>query len=485
MHLVDRLFIGGEWVAPAGAGTIDVVSPHSEEIVGRVPDGTPADMDRAVDAARRAFDEGGWPRLSMAERAEALGRLATLYGQRLTEMAHTITVEMGSPTSFSQLVQAPMPWALLQYYVELGRTTDVEERRIGVLGDVLVRREPAGVVAAIVPWNVPQAVTMQKLAPALLAGCTVILKPAEETPLDASLLAELVEEASLPPGVVNVVPAGRQVGEHLVTHPGVDKVSFTGSTAAGRRIAALCGERLKRYSLELGGKSAAIILDDAALDATVEALRFASFMNGGQACVAHSRILVSRSRHDDVVDALAEMVRSLRVGDPSDPDTEIGPLAAARQRDRVEGYIRSGWEEGAKIVVGGDRPHGRDRGWYVEPTLFTSVDNGMRIAREEVFGPVVAVIPFEDEDDAIAIANDSDYGLAGSVYTSDIDRGLEIARRVRAGTYGVNQYTIDFAAPYGGFKASGVGRENGPEGLRAFQEDKAIVVSGAPSEAAR
>jgi betaine-aldehyde dehydrogenase len=292
------------------------------------------------------------------------------------------------------------------------------------------------------------------------------------------LLAELVEEAGFPPGVLNVVPAGRQVGEYLVTHPGVEKVSFTGSTAAGRRIASLCGERLKRCSLELGGKSAAIILDDADLETAVGALRFASFMNGGQACVAHSRILVSRRRHDEVVDALTDMVRSLRVGDPFDPETEIGPLAASRQRDRVEGYIRSGREEGAKAVIGGGRPQGLERGWYVEPTLFTGVDNGMRIAREEIFGPVVAVIPFEDEADAVAIANDSEYGLAGSVYTSDVERGLDVARRVRTGTYAINQYMIDFAAPYGGFKASGLGRENGPEGLNAFLEDKAIVVSG-------
>ncbi len=478
MHVVDRLFIGGQWVAPAGAGTIDVIAPYSEEVVGRVPDGTPADMDQAVSAARRAFDEGDWPQLPLSERAEFLGRLATLYGQRLADMAHTITVEMGSPTSFSQLVQAPMPWMLLQYYAGLGQTTDLEERRTGVLGDVLVRREPVGVVAAIVPWNVPQAVTMQKLAPALLAGCTVILKPAEETPLDAVLLSELVEEAGFPPGVLNVVPAGRQVGEYLVTHPGVEKVSFTGSTAAGRRVASLCGERLKRCSLELGGKSAAIILDDADLETAVGALRFASFMNGGQACVAHSRILVSRRRHDEVVDALTDMIRSLRVGDPFDPETEIGPLAASRQRDRVEGYIRSGCEEGAKAVIGGGRPQGLERGWYVEPTLFTGVDNGMRIAREEIFGPVVAVIPYEDEAQAVAIANDSDYGLAGSVYTSDVERGLDVARRVRTGTYAINQYMIDFAAPYGGFKASGLGRENGPEGLNAFLEDKAIVVSG-------
>jgi betaine-aldehyde dehydrogenase len=279
---------------------------------------------------------------------------------------------------------------------------------------------------------------------------------------------------------VSVLPAGREVGEHLVRHPGIDKVAFTGSTAAGRRIASICGEQLKRVSLELGGKSAAIILDDADLGATVEGLKFASLMNNGQACVAQTRILASRKNYDNVVEALSSMVGSLNVGDPSDAATEIGPLVAQRQQERVEKYIALGQEEGARVVVGGSgRPDGLDRGWYVQPTVFADATNDMRIAREEIFGPVLAVIPFDDVDDAVRIANDSEYGLAGSVWTGDAEQGMDIARRVRTGTYGVNQYTMDFVAPFGGYKASGIGREFGREGLEHYIETKSIVPPGA------
>ncbi|MCK2212676.1 aldehyde dehydrogenase [Actinomadura sp. ATCC 31491] len=477
MRQHDTLFIGGEWVAPAGTGTIDVISPHTEEVVGRVPDGTAADMDRAVAAAREAFDRGPWPRLSFAERAEALARLAAIYNERQAEMAQLITEEMGSPITFSQLAQAPQPLEMLNFYAELGRTFQQEEQRPGLFGPVTVRREPVGVVAAVVPWNVPQFVTMTKLAPALLAGCTVVLKPAPETPLDAYLLAEWVVEAGIPAGVLNIVPAGREAGEHLVSHPGVDKVAFTGSTAAGRRIASICGEQLKRVSLELGGKSAAIILDDADLAASMGFLSMASLMNNGQACVAQTRILASRNRYDEVVDAVAGMVAGQVVGDPADPGTGIGPLVAKRQQERVEGYIRIGMDEGAKVVVGGlDRP--RDRGWYVAPTVFSGVSNDMRIAREEIFGPVLAVIPYEDEADALRIANDSDYGLAGTVWTADAEHGMEIARQVRTGTYGVNCYMLHANTPFGGFKASGIGRELGPEGLAGYLEYKSIARLG-------
>jgi betaine-aldehyde dehydrogenase len=342
--------------------------------------------------------------------------------------------------------------------------------------EVIVRHEPVGVVGAIVPWNVPQFVTMAKLAPALIAGCTVVLKPSPETPLDAFLMAEWLHEAGVPAGVVNIVPAGREVGEHLVRHPGVDKIAFTGSTAAGRRIASICGEQLKRVTLELGGKSAAIVLDDADLAQTVEGLKFASLMNNGQACVAQTRILASRQRYDEVVDALGEMVGSLSIGDPLDPTTDIGPLVAERQQERVEKYIGLGQEEGATVVVGGTgRPNGIEKGWFVQPTLFANVDNNMRIAQEEIFGPVISVIPYDDVDDAVRIANASDYGLAGSVWTSDNAAGMDVARRVRTGTYGINQYLMDFAAPFGGYKASGVGREFGPEGLAHYLELKMIA----------
>jgi aldehyde dehydrogenase (NAD+) len=319
-------------------------------------------------------------------------------------------------------------------------------------------------------------VTMSKLAPALLSGCTIVIKPSPETPLDAYLMAEILEEAGIPKGVVSVIPAGREVGEHLVRHRGVDKIAFTGSTAAGRTIASICGEQLKRVSLELGGKSAAIVLDDANLEDTVNGLRMASFMNNGQACVAQTRILASRSNYDNVVGALAEMVKTMQVGDPNDPMTEIGPLVAERQQERVDKYIALGQEEGAKVVVGGNgRPAGLEKGWYVQPTVFADVSNDMRIAQEEIFGPVISVIPFDDVDDAVRIANDSEFGLAGSVWTGDNDLGMDVARRVRTGTYGINQYTMDFVAPFGGFKASGIGREFGKEGLEHYIELKTIA----------
>ncbi|MEU8036172.1 aldehyde dehydrogenase [Streptosporangium sp. NPDC049078] len=477
MRQHDTLFIGGDWVAPAGTGVIDVVSPHTEEVVGRVPDGTPADMDRAVAAARQAFDHGPWPRMTMAERAAVVGRLAEIYAARQGEIAELITLEMGSPITFSQLAQAPQPLGMLQYYAELGKTFPVEEERPGTFGSVTVRREPVGVVAAVVPWNVPQFVIMIKLAPALVAGCTVVVKPAPETPLDSYLLAEMIKEAGIPDGVVNIVAAGRETSEYLISHPGVDKVAFTGSTAAGRRIAAICGEQLKRCTLELGGKSAAIILDDCDLPSAMGFLSIASLMNNGQACVAQTRILASRNRYDEVVDAVAAMVRGMPVGDPADPATGIGPMVAKRQQERVENYIRIGIDEGAKPVVGGlERPY--DRGWYVAPTVFAGATNEMRIAREEIFGPVLAVIPYEDEKDAVRIANDSDYGLAGTVWTADTERGMDIARQVRTGTYGVNLFMIENSSPFGGFKGSGLGRELGPEGLSAYLEYKSIARLG-------
>jgi aldehyde dehydrogenase (NAD+) len=475
---LDRtaFFIDGDWAAPASSDTIQVVSPHTEQVIATVPEGSNADIDAAVAAARRAFDEGPWPRMSPAGRIEVVQDFSNLYAGKLAEMADLITAEMGSPTSFSNLAQAPAPWMMIEAFLAVARSYPWEETRPGALGtDVIVRREPVGVVAAIPPWNVPQFTTMSKVIPALLAGCTVVVKPAPETPLDTYLMAELLQEAGVPDGVVNIVAAGREVGEHLVAHPGVDKVAFTGSTAAGRKIAAVCGEQLKRVSLELGGKSAAIVLDDADLAATMEGLKFTALMNSGQACVAQTRILASRKNYDTVVDALAQTVGGMAVGDPMDPATEIGPMVAQRQQERVEKYIALGQEEGARVVLGGNgMPESLSSGWYVRPTVFADVDNRMRIAQEEIFGPVLSVIPFEDVDDAVRIANDSEYGLAGTVWTADVEAGLDVARRVRTGTYGVNTYTMDFAAPFGGYKASGVGREFGPEGLSHYVELKAI-----------
>jgi acyl-CoA reductase-like NAD-dependent aldehyde dehydrogenase len=346
-----------------------------------------------------------------------------------------------------------------------------------VLGEVHLHRAPVGVVGAIVPWNVPQFLIMPKLIPALIAGCTVIIKPAPETPLDALWLAEMIEQLDLPEGVVSVLPGGTDVGEALVRHPGVDKIAFTGSSAVGRRIAALCGEQLKRVSLELGGKSAAIVLDDADFGKTVAGLKSASLMNNGQACVAQTRILVSDKRHDEFVDALAGMMSELKVGDPADEATDIGPMFAQRHQRQVQEYIRSGQSEGARIVLGGLNT-GEERGWYVRPTLFVDATNDMRIAREEIFGPVLTVLRYRDEEDALRIANESDYGLAGSVWTADIGHGLQVAARVRAGTYGINMYTLDIGSPFGGFKHSGIGREFGPEGLDEYVELQTVIAGG-------
>jgi len=474
----DHLFIGGDWVDPDSSDVIEVISPSTEQVMGSVPDATTVDVDRAVAAARSALTSGPWPAMSPAERADIMSALSGVLQARSTDIAQMITEQNGSPISWSIMGQVFSSTLALDYYADLTRTYDFEERRDGMMGPVLLRREPVGVVGAIVPWNVPLFTTMLKLAPALAAGCTVVLKPAPETPLDAYMLAEAAIEAGLPPGVLNIVAAGREVGEHLVTHPGVDKIAFTGSTAAGRRIAALCGEQLKRCTLELGGKSAAIICADADLDATVAGLMSASLMNNGQACVAQTRILVQRNRYDETVDALTAAVANMVVGDPMDPATEIGPLTSARQRERVEGYISAGRDEGASVALGGGRPSGLDRGWYVEPTVFTGVDNSMRIAQEEIFGPVLAVIPYTDESEAIAIANDSPYGLSGSVWSADNARATDIARQIDTGTVSVNGFMIEFCSPFGGYKDSGLGRELGPEGLSHYLEMKSIMLLG-------
>jgi betaine-aldehyde dehydrogenase len=474
----DKLFIGGKWVTPQGTGRIEVINPTTEQVIASVPDGTEADLDLAVAAAREAFDHGPWPKMAPAERGAVLKKVADLIAAEMSEMAELITTEMGAPLLFSHMGQVAAPMMVLNYYAELASTFKFDEVRTGVLGgDVLVAKEAVGVVGAITPWNVPLFLAVGKLAPALAAGCTVVLKPAPETPLDAFRLAELFEAAGLPEGVLSVVPAGREVAEYLVRHPQVDKISFTGSTIAGKKIGSLCGESLKRFTLELGGKSAAIICDDADLAVSIETLLPNALMNNGQACIAQTRILAPTSRYDEVVDALCTAIsEKWVVGDPMQMETGVGPLLAARQRERVEGYIAKGREQGATVALGGGRPSGFGTGYYVEPTVFTGVKNDMVIAQEEIFGPVLSVIAYDGDAEAVAIANDSDFGLCGSVWTGDNVRGLEIARQVRTGTYMVNSgMPFDFATPFGGFKNSGMGREFGPEGLEAFLEFKSIT----------
>jgi acyl-CoA reductase-like NAD-dependent aldehyde dehydrogenase len=476
----DELFIGGRWSKASTERRIEVVSPHTEEAVAHVAAAGPADVDNAVRSARAAFDMGPWPRMEPSERIDAVRRLAAAYGERRPEMAGLITSEIGAPISFAQRAQVALPWTMMNAFCDLAEAYPWREVRPGMYGaDIHIRREAVGVVAAIVPWNMPQFLIVTKLIPALLAGCSVVLKPAQESPLDAMLLAEMIAESELPPGVVSVLPGDGSVGEDLVKHPGVEKVSFTGSTAAGKAVAAACAADLKRVSLELGGKSAAIVLDDADPAAVATGVRSASLSNSGQICNALTRILVPADRADDFTEALAAEMSSLVVGDPMDSATQVGPLVAKRQQERVRGYIDSGQNEGARLVVGGTgMPDGVEKGWFVRPTLFADATNSMRIAREEIFGPVLTVIPYTDEEEAVAIANDSDYGLAGSVFTEDTDRGLSVAARIHTGTFGVNQgYTMDPYAPFGGVKGSGYGRELGPEGIDGYTDTKSISVA--------
>jgi betaine-aldehyde dehydrogenase len=470
----DRFFIDGGWVEPAGSDLLDVVFPFTEEIVARVPAGTSADVHRAVAAARRSFDDGTWRLTPPAERGALLRRAADMLEARSDELAELIITEMGSPRAFVDAGQVPGPLGLLRYYADLAGSYGFEEERSGGGNTSLVVHEPVGVVGGIVPSNFPLLLAMSQIAGALAAGCSIVLKPAPESPLDTFVVAEVFEQLGLPAGVLNIVPGDGIVGEALVSHPDVDKIAFTGSTAAGKRIAGICAKRLARVSLELGGKSAAIVLDDAELDSVVPDLLPSAFLNSGQACVAMTRLLVSRARHDEFVDAFGEAVEAIPVGDPRDPDTVVGPLIGSRQRERVEGYLTVGQDEGAKVRVGGRRPADQPTGWFVEPTVFVGVDNSMRIAREEIFGPVVCVIPYDDVDDAVRIANDSDYGLSGSVWTADADAAIDVARRVRTGAMSVNGAFHAPDAPFGGFKASGLGRECGPEGLELYLETKSI-----------
>lgn len=475
----DRLFIGGEWVASEGGSTINVVSPHSEEVIATVAEAGEADVDRAVRAARDAFDNGPWPRLSPAERAGYLRKMAEILEPRLPEVSRAWVDQVGAlATVAPHVIGGGHFW--FHYYADLAGTYAFEEERkpFDGQGRALIVREPVGVSALIAPWNNPFGIMTGKLAPALLAGCTVIMKPAPETPLEAYIIAEAAQDAGIPPGVVNLITADREASDYLVRHSGVDKVSFTGSVAAGRRIGSVCGDKLARCTLELGGKSAAIILDDFDIGQAAKMLANVITMSAGQVCATLSRAIVSRDRHDDLVDALRGEMAAIRVGDPNDPTAQMGPLAMKRQLERVEDYLGIGKEEGARLVQGGKRPKHLERGYYIEPTLFAGVTCDMRISQEEIFGPVLTVLSCDSEQDAIRIANDSPFGLYGAVLTHDEERAYHVARGVRTGTVAHNGFRFDPSLPFGGFKQSGLGREGGEAGLSSFTELKSILLSG-------
>jgi acyl-CoA reductase-like NAD-dependent aldehyde dehydrogenase len=456
---------------------IEVRSPHDGSIVGRVPLATAGDADRAIDAARAALDAGGWVGSSGADRAGSIRALSQGLQARADEIASMITDEMGSPAKFCLMGQVFAATMVLDGFADLAEQMTFSEERQGLVGPCLVQKVPVGVGVGIVPWNVPLFLTCMKLGAAMAAGTPIVLKPPVETPIDSFVLADVLDEVGVPAGAVSILPGGARLGQHLVTHPGVDKVSFTGSTAVGKRVGALCGERCTRCTLELGGKSAAVILDDADPALVVPQILDAGLVNNGQVCAAQTRILVPRSRAGDFVGALEAGMRAQVVGDPRDPSTDIGPLVSARQRERVEGLVEVGRGEGARVAVGGGRPDGLDAGWYVAPTLFVDADNGMRIAREEIFGPVLTVIAHDGDDDAVALANDSAYGLSGSVWTDDPERGVAVAGRIRTGTCAVNSgVVVEPRSPFGGFRSSGVGREMGPEGVEAYLETRTIVL---------
>ena len=474
VHHADRFFVDGEWVKPLGQSTLRVISPVTEETLMTFPEASERDMDRAVAAARAAFDSGPWPRLAPQERAAHLLKIAATLKSRLGELADVWTAQVGAPIALTRhaVHQAP---ALFEYYAGLIETYPIiEERRRDGNAVARIVKEPAGVVAAITPWNAPLVLLCYKVAAGLAAGCAIVSKPAPETPMEAYILAECIEAAGLPHGVFNVLPAGREVGDYLVRHAGIDKISFTGSTAAGNHIAEVCARRLARASFELGGKSAAVILEDADLTKVLTSLVPYSMPITGQVCFSLTRVLVPRSRAQEVLEAYVGAVRMVKVGDPLAPDTQMGPLSMERQLHRVRGYIAKGREEGARLVTGGGKPKDLKRGYFIEPTVFADVDTRMTIAQEEIFGPVVSFIQYEGIEDAVRKANDTVYGLHGAVYTRDPEQGFEVARRVRSGSITVNGMIVDPKMPFGGFKQSGLGREGGIEGLENYFETKTV-----------
>jgi len=477
---VDRFFIGGEWVAPSTDACADVIDSATEEMFFRVALADSRDMDRAIASARAAFDDGPWPRMSHTERAELVRQLAAGMRERRDEIAQIWPRQSGVLHSHA-LGSAENTASVFDFYAGLATTFEFEEQVEPDAGGYgLLVREPVGVVGAIIAWNGPMRFIAGKVAPALMAGCSVVLKLSPEAPGEGYLVAEIAEQVGLPPGVLNVVTADREVSEQLVRDPRVDKITFTGSTAAGRRIASICGARVARCTLELGGKSAAILLDDADLDHAARVISAAECRISGQVCSSLTRIVVTRDRHDEFVDALAATFADVRVGDPFDPSSQMGPLATARQRDRVEAFIARGVSDGAVLATGGRRPAQLARGWYVEPTVFGQVDNRSTIAQNEIFGPVLSVIPADDEEDAIRLANDTIYGLNAAVFTDSAERALAVGRRLRSGSVGHNGSRTDLAGAFGGFKQSGIGREGGVEGLRPFLEVKFFALDAAP-----
>ncbi|HEV7963351.1 MAG TPA: aldehyde dehydrogenase family protein [Actinoplanes sp.] len=463
----DLLYLGGDWVPPASASpSISVENPATEEVLGTVPAGTAEDVDRAVAAARAAFD--GWAGTSTAERGAVLSKLSDALTARAGDIARTVGLELGTPLKVAKAVQAGLPLTVLRAYAELAAQPRLQE----TIGNSLVVHEPVGVVGAITPWNYPLHQVVAKVAAALAAGCTVVLKPSELTPLVAYLLVDAADEAGLPGGVLNLVTGtGPVVGEAIAGHPGVDMVSFTGSTATGRAISHAAADRIARVALELGGKSANVILDDADLTKAVKVGVANAFLNSGQTCTAWTRMLVQQSRYDEAVTLAAAAAAAYKTGDPFDESTRLGPLVSAAQRDKVHGFIE---RASARLVAGGLDAPVPDRGYFVAPTVFADVDPDSELAQEEIFGPVLSIIPFADDDDAVRIANNSRYGLAGGVWSGSDERAVAVARRLRTGAVDVNGGAFNPSAPFGGYKQSGIGRELGPYGLAEFQQTKAI-----------
>jgi len=474
----NQLFINGEWRESSGTQEMTVMAPHNEEVLLTYLEPITADVDAAVAAAREAFDKGPWPRMEPAERGAYLKKVSDLLMARMPELAEAWTGQVGATLGFTSKASYQVP-GLFKFYGDMCDTYPFIEERIGSMGGnrVKVVQEPAGVVAAVTPWNAPLVLLVYKVAAALAAGCTMVCKPSPETPIDAHILAECIKEAGIPAGVFNMLPAGREVGDHLIRHPGIDKISFTGSTAAGKHIAGVAAERLARVSLELGGKSAAMILEDADMDHVLKSLVPYSMPITGQVCFSLTRVLVPKSRKAEMIDAYTNAVSKVKVGNPFEADTGMGPLAMQRQLERVQGYIEKGKSEGAKLALGGGRPADLNRGFFIEPTVFTDVQPDMTIFQEEIFGPVVSFVDYDGEADMIAKANDTVFGLHGAIYTEDADRGFKVAREYRAGSVTINGMMVDIHMPFGGFKQSGLGRDGGLEGLENYLETKAVYLA--------